>query len=672
MPDAPRAPRKPHTWSRPPGDVDDPWAWLADRDDPDTIAYLEAENAYTAAWLAPHAELVETIFAEIKGRVQETDVAVPVGKGGWWYVTRTVEGSSYPIHCRGRSAATATAYVLLDENAHAAGHDYLGLGVFDVSPSENLLAYALDTDGGEVYELRWRDLTTGEDLPDRVERVYYGSAWSADSECFFYTRPDEAMRPHQVWRHRLGTAADADELVLEEPDERFFVHLGTTRDERFVVISADSKLTSEVWVIPAGEPHATPRSLLGRREGHEYSLDHWNGRWVILTNDEAEDFRVVTAPIEDPGTWTELVAHRPGRRVTAAEPFAGHLVVHEWDDARQRLRILFPDGRDQILDTGDAPAEVELGDNPEYDTTLVRFTHQSLATPESTFDLDVVTGERTMLKQMPVLGVDLTNYTSARTWATAADGTRVPVDIVHHTGTALDGTAPALLYGYGAYETSIAPYFSIPRLSLLDRGWVFALAHPRGGGELGRRWYLDGKLLAKRNSFGDFLACAEHLVATGIAAPGRVAARGGSAGGLLVAAAVNARPDAFAAVNAQVPFVDVVTTMSDPQMPLTVTEWEEWGDPRAEPFASYIASYSPYDNITAAGYPAMFVSAGLNDPRVSYHEPAKWVAKLRATATGDGPLLLKTEMGAGHGGPSGRYDAWREEAEVLAFFIAVV
>lgn len=672
MPQPPIAPRQPHIWERPTGAVEDPWAWLRDRDHPDTVPYLEAENAYTEAWMAPHAELTEAIFSEIKARVQETDMSVPVRKGEWWYGSRTVEGANYPIHCRGRSAATATETVVLDENVEAEGHDYFALGAFDVSPDQRLLAYSVDVDGGEEYVLRFRDLGTGAELPDTVERVYYGTAWAADSTAFFYTRPDDAMRPYQVWLHRLGTDPATDTLVLEEADERFFLSVELSRDERFVLIQADSKITTEAWVVPAAEPTVPPRSLLGRTVGHEYSVEHWGDRWVILTNDRAEDFRVVTAPEDDPSAWTELVEHRPGRRINAAEPFAGHLVVHEWADAQQRIRILFADGGERAIDLGDAPAEVELADNPEYETDLVRFSYQSLATPDSVYDEHVGTGERVLLKQTPVLGVDLTRYTSSRIWATAPDGVAVPLDIVHHVDTPLDGTAPAMLYGYGAYESSVPPYFSIARLSLLDRGWVFALSHPRGGGELGRRWYLDGRLLAKRNTFTDFVACAEHLAAAGVAAPDRIAIRGGSAGGLLVGAAMTMRPELFAAVNAQVPFVDVVTTMSDPTLPLTITEWEEWGDPREEPAASYMLAYSPYDNVEPRAYPAMFVSAGLNDPRVSFHEPAKWVARLRATRTDDRPLLLKTEMGAGHGGPSGRYDAWRDEAQVLAFLITVV
>ena len=672
LPEPPVAPTEARVWERPGGPVADPWAWLRNRDDPRTIAYLEAENDYTAAWFAPLADLREQLFQEIKGRIKETDQSVPARKGPWWYLARTVEGCDYRVHCRGSSAETAATEVLLDENVEAAGHGFFEVGAFDISPSHRLLAWSADTDGGEEYELRVRDLTTGEDLPDRIRPTYYGTAWSADDQHVFYTVPDDAMRPHQVWRHRLGSPQSDDVLVIAEPDERFFLGVDSSRDEAWIMITAESKQSTEVWVVPATEPMATPRSIAGRRPDHEYSVEPWGDRFVIVTNDEAEDFRVVTAPIDEPAEWTELVPHEPGRRVTAVEAFAGHIVIHEWANAQPRLRILFRDGSERVVDTGDEPSDVEFDANPEYDTTTLRYSYQSLTTPASVYETEVTTGERRLLKQTPVLGVDLGQYESTRVWAPAPDGTSVPLDVVRHRNTPVDGTAPALLYGYGSYEASMPPWFSAARLSLLDRGWVWALAHPRGGGELGRRWYLDGKLMNKRNTFDDFLACADHLVTLGYAAPDRVAIRGGSAGGLLVGVAMTLRPDSINAVIAEVPFVDVISSMSDPSLPLTVTEWEEWGDPRQEPAASYMLAYSPYDNVAPRAYPALYVTAGLNDPRVSFHEPAKWVAKLRAIGTGSRPLLLRTEMGAGHGGPSGRYDAWRDEAQVLAFLLTVV
>jgi len=676
---APRAKQLPHTWHRPTGDVVDPWAWLRDRDDPDTVAYLEAENAHSDRWFAQHATLTDTLFEEIKSRVQETDVAVPVRKDGWWYTSRTEEGLSYGIHCRGRSRETATETVLLDENVEADGHDFFSLGLFEVSSDHRLVAWSSDVDGGELYDLRIRDLSTGSDLEDHLvgTSAWGGGAWSTDGSHFFYMMPDEQMRPSQVWRHRVGTAQSDDVLVLDEPDERFFLGVDLCRSGAWIVMESSSKVSSEAWLIPAGAPTETPRSVRPRMEGVEYGIDHWGDSFVVLTNLDAEDFRVMTAPIDDPATWTELLPHVPGQRITTIEPFASHLVVHDWAEAQQRVRILRRDGSITAIDPrprpdDDEPHELELDANPEWDATTLRYMYQSFTTPASIFEQDLTTGSRLLLKQTPVPNVDLSQYVATREWAVASDATLVPVDIVRRRDLVPDGTAPCMVYGYGSYEASMSPWFSVGRISNLDRGWTWALVHPRGGGELGRRWYTDGKLLAKRNTFTDTIASVEHLIAGGWADPARVVLRGGSAGGLLVGACMTMRPDLFAAIVAEVPFVDVVTTMSDPSLPLTITEWEEWGDPRSEPYASYLESYSPYDNTRPADYPAVYITAGLNDPRVSYHEPAKWCAKLRAVRTNDAPLLMKTEMGAGHGGPSGRYDRWRDEALVLTFAAVAV
>ena len=672
----PQALQIPFEWTRPTGNVNDPWAWLRDRDNSATIAYLEAENAYAEQWFQPHNEVVETIFNEIKARVQETDLAAPVFKDGWWYTTRTEEGESYAIHCRGASSETATEAVLLNENIEAANAEYFSLSVFEVSPDGHFLAWSSDTDGSERYTLRIRDLVTGVDLEDRIEDTTWGGcAWSVDASTIFYVKPDAAMRPYQVWRHVLGTTQASDSLVFEDTDERFFVGVESTRSGQWIVVEAESKQSSESWLIPASDPTSTLTLVRPRQDDLEYHLDHWGDRFVILTNLDAEDFRVMTAPINDPSAWTELVAHEAGRRINAAEPFHDHLVIHEWQNAQQRLRVLFCGegaGPERIIDLGSEPHEVELDANPMYSATTIRFSYQSFTRPACVFEEDVHSANRVLLKQTPVPGVDLSRYTALREWATAPDGTQVPVDVVRHVDTSADGTAPCSVYGYGSYEISMPPWFSVARLSLLDRGWTFALVHPRGGGELGRRWHIDGKMLNKRNTFLDTIASCEQLVASGWAAPSRIAIRGGSAGGLLVGACITMRPDLFAAAVAQVPFVDVVSTMSDPSLPLTVTEWEEWGDPRSEPAASYMLSYSPYDNVVDTKYPALFVTAGLNDPRVSYHEPAKWVAKLRSLHAATAPLVFKCEMGAGHGGPSGRYDSWREEARVVAFQLACV
>jgi oligopeptidase B len=666
-------------WHRPTGDVDDHYAWMRDTGDTELLAYLEAENRYGESWFAVHSPLVETIYDEIRSRVQETDMSTPVAYGPWWYVARTVEGLDYPIHHRGSTAEAATEHVLLDENAEAQGHTFFDLGAFDVSPNHELLAWSHDTAGDEHYTLHVRDLSTGDDRQTEIPDISNaGIGWSADSNWLFYVTPDEQERPSKVWRHRLGSDPADDVCVFDEGDERFFVAVGTTRSTEWIVIHSGSRTSAEVRLVPAAAPTTGPRVVQVRRDDVEYSVDHWGDVLTMVTNENAIDFRVLTASVGADWTtraaWTELVAHEPGRRIITADPFEGHLVISEWNVAQPRLRILFRDGSTRTVepDGGDGPHDIEPAANPEYRTGIVRYTTQSMAIPPTLYDEHVRSGDRTMLRRLPTPNVDLDAYTSTRTWTDAADGPRVPVDIVHHRDTALDGTAPGILYGYGAYEASLPPWFSVARLSLLDRGFVFALVHPRGGGELGRDWYLDGKLGAKQHTFDDVLASAELLVASGTVAADRLAIRGGSAGGLLVGACVTQRPALFASAVAEVPFVDIVSTMSDPSLPLTVTEWEEWGDPREEPYASGMAAYAPYDNTVPADYPAVHVTAGLNDPRVSVHEPAKWVARLREVGTGDRPVVMRTEMDAGHGGPTGRYDAWRDEARTLTFLLATV
>ena len=673
----PRAKQIPTVQHRPTGDVDDPFAWLRDRDDPDTVAYLEAENEHTAAWYAQHAALTDEVFEEIKSRVQETDTSAPVPVDDWFYGARTEEGLSYPIHCRGRSAATATDELLLDENAEAAQHDFFDLGAFEMSPDHRLLAWSADVNGDEHYTLRIRDVAHQVELDDEIRDTTWGGvAWSSDGTFVFYVEADEQERPYRVMRHRLGTAQADDVEVFVDHDERFYVGIGATRSREWLIIHAGSKQSAEVWLLRAGNPEGPPACVRPREPEVEYSVDHWGDELVIVTNLDAVDFRVMTAPVDQPSEWIELLPHQPGRRITTAEPFAGFLTLHEWDRAQPQIRVVTrrADGGvdEHVLAIDDEPHDVEFGANEQWDTTVVRLTHQSLTTPARVIDVDVATGAVTVVKQTPTPNVDLSQYVAERRWATAPDGTQVPVDIARHLDTPLDGTAPCCVYGYGSYEISMPPWFSVARLSLLDRGVVWALAHPRGGGELGRQWYLDGRLLTKRNTFTDTLAVCEHLVTSGAAARDRLAIRGGSAGGLLVGACITMEPERFRSAVAEVPFVDIVTTMSDPTLPLTVTEWEEWGDPRDEPYASYMLGYSPYDLTVPAAYPALLVTAGLNDPRVSYHEPAKWTAKLRAVRTNDAPLLLKTELGAGHAGPSGRYDAWRDEARVLTFLVTTL
>ncbi len=662
----PSAPRFPHTWQRPTGPVDDPYAWLRDPKNPNTLAYLASENDYADLWFTSHTPLIDDIYNEIKERVKEDDSTYPVQHGSWWYASRTETGKSYAIHTRGTSVETAHTQLLLDENTEAGDGEYFALSAFDVSPNGHLLAWSSDRDGGEKYTLRIRDLRTGDDLPDEISNTTWGGvAWSQHSTHIFYVLPDDAMRPFQVWRHEIGTPVDSDVLVLEDADERFFVGVGATRSGEWIVIESSSKTSSECWVINALSPTDAPRSLAERRDNIEYQVDHWGDVFAITTNDNAPDFRVMTTPLEG-GEWTELVPHVPSHRIVQFDCFSSFAVMQRWENAQQVISIVDKSGDLTSIHIADEPHEVELDVNPNYSTDGIRLQHQSLTHPLTTAWYSIAQSSMTVLKQQEVRNCDLSQYTSSRTWSLSPDGTRVPIDIVHHVSTPLDGTAPALLYGYGAYEISLAPWFSIARLSLLDRGWVWALVHPRGGGEMGRQWYDDGKLLKKRNTFIDTISAAEHLGSTRVCDPHKIVLRGGSAGGLLVGACVTTSPETFAGGIAEVPFVDVVTTMSDPSLPLTVTEWEEWGDPRTEPYASYIESYSPYDNTTSRSYPTMYITAGLNDPRVSYHEPAKWVARLREVSSHT-TVVFKCEMGAGHGGPSGRYEQWRDEARTLVF-----
>jgi oligopeptidase B len=667
--------------------ITDEYAWLADKDDPDTITYLKAENAYTTALTAGLAQLRDTIFAEIKGRTQESDLSVPVRKGDWWHYTRTVEGKQYTVHCRravepGETVPPMAAdglpltgeQVLLDGNELAAGAGFFALGTFALSPDERWLAYATDFSGDERFTLRFKDLETGTVLADEIPGTYYGCAWSAGGDHVFYVTVDEAWRPFRVWRHRLGTSAADDVTVFEEQDERFWVSVSLTRSERFVVIRTASVLTSEVLLLPATDPDGEFTPVRERHQGTEYDVDDAGDHLVILHNaDGAEDFELATATLDKPAEWTPLIRHQPGTRLLAMYAFAGFLVVYFRENGLTALRILT--GQDQRnIEFPEPIYTVRPGTNPEFAASRFRLSYTSLVTPESVYDADMATGALTLLKRTPVLGqppYDPAGYEQHREWAIAEDGTAVPISIVCRKGTPRDGTAPCLLYGYGSYEISRDPGFAIPALSLLDRGFVYAIAHIRGGGEMGRAWYTNGKLLHKKNTFTDFVACARHLVDQKWTSSSQLIARGGSAGGLLMGAVVNLAPDAFAGIVAHVPFVDALTTILDPSLPLTVTEWEEWGDPlhNAEVYR-YMKEYTPYENVAAATYPPIFALGGLNDTRVSYHEPAKWVARLRATAAQDsGPFLLKTEMEAGHGGRSGRYDAWQEEALVLAWII---
>ncbi|GAA1774962.1 S9 family peptidase [Luedemannella helvata] len=669
-------------------EVVDEYAWLADKDDPDTVAYLTAENDWTDARTEHQSALRETLFNEIKRRTKETDLSVPARKGGYWYYSRTVEGKQYAIHCRlvadpgqvvppsiDAGGPLPGEEILLDGNALAGDSPFFSLGTFDVSPDGTLLAYSVDLTGDERFTLRIKDLRTGELLPDELTEVFYGSAWAKDGSVLFYQTVDDAWRPHRVWRHVLGTPRESDEIAYEEPDERFWVGIGLTRSEEYLLIDVHSKVTSEVFVVPAAAPLDPPRSVAPRRQGVEYGVEHdpAGKRFLIMHNDGAEDFALAWTPADAPGAWEPLIPHVKGVRLLDVDAFASHLVVSLRRDGLTGLRVIPADGDEYEITFPEPIYTVGLDANPEFDTATIRLHYSSLVSPDSIYDYDLRTRAMVLRKQRPVLGgYDPTQYEQHREWAVAPDGTKVPISLICRVGTPRDGSAPAVLYGYGSYEASMDPWFSIARLSLVDRGVIFAVAHVRGGGELGRHWYDDGKLLRKKNTFTDFIACARHLAASGWTSADRLVARGGSAGGLLVGAVANMAPDAFAGIVAQVPFVDALTTILDPSLPLTVTEWEEWGNPLEDPEVyAYMKSYTPYENVTDVRYPAILAMGSLNDTRVLFHEPAKWIARLRAVAP-SGNYLLKTEMGAGHGGPSGRYDSWREEAFINAWTLDLV
>jgi len=650
----------------------DDYAWLRDRSNPKVVAYLEAENAYTDSVMAPTRSLQRRLYKEMKARIKETDMTVPVRIDDYFYYTRTIQGRQYRVHCRKRGSLEADEEIMLDENKLARGLDYFRLGRLQVSPDHRLAAYSVDTTGGETFTVYLKDLTTGRLLADRIEGTDYGLEWGNDNRTLFYTVQDAAKRPYQVYRHTLGTGQDVDRLVHAEPDEAFHVRLTKTRSRRYLLMSLDSKVTSEVRCLDADRPEGEFSIVQPRRQGVEYSVEHHGDDFYIVTNDQAINFKLVKAPIRAPSVanWVEVLPHRPDTKLDGVDAFARHLAVHERREGLQRLRILaLAGGPEHYVEFPEPVYSFRAQGNEEFDTGVLRFAYQSLVSPRTVFDYDMDARTREMKKREEVGHYDPADYQSERLFARAPDGTQVPLSLVYRQGMARHGRNPLLLYGYGSYGASMDPSFSSDRLSLLDRGFIFAVAHVRGGGELGRPWYEDGKFLNKKNTFTDFIACAEHLVAEGYTSPEYLAIAGGSAGGLLMGAVTNLRTDLFRAVVADVPFVDVVNTMLDPSIPLTVIEYEEWGNPHEERFYHYMLGYSPYDNVGPAEYPNMLVTAGLNDPRVQYWEPAKWTAKLRANQTGDGRLLLKTNMGAGHGGRSGRYQRLEETAFEYAFLL---
>ena len=667
----PIATRRPHDASLHGETRIDEWHWLREIDNPEVLAHLHAENAHARAWLAPLDELRDTLYAEMLARIQEDDDEVPWRKNGWWQWSRTETGRQYPLYLRRRDTPGAQEEVLLDLNQLAEGKPFLQLGALEVSPDAALLAYSLDETGALDYTLRVRDLASGIDLPLAIEKTE-GAVWGNDSRTLYYLSKDEPRRTHRLWRHRLGQDG-ADELVFEEPDELFWLDLGKTRDDRWLVLSSASKDTTGLWVLDADDAQAAPRAMLPRRNGIELSLDHRAGRFYLLVNDRGRNFRLVETAAESPSLddARELIAHRDDVMLEDVDLFARHMVVQERDRGVLKLRVWeLASGRswEVPFDEGVYTAEGDV--NEEFDTDVFRFEYTSLVTPHSVFDLDMASGERTLRKRQPVLGgYDPARYASEQFMARADDGTEVPVSLVYRRDRRHGEPQPLLMYGYGAYGFASDVYFSSSRLSLLDRGVVFAVAHVRGGGDRGRRWYDEGKLAKKANSFGDFVACAQALVDRGWTSPGQLIVEGGSAGGLLVAASANLRPELFRAVVAEVPFVDVINTMLDETLPLTVGEFLEWGNPKERADYETMRRYSPYDNLRRTAYPAMYLRTSLNDSQVPYCEAAKYAARLRTLKTDEHPVLLSINMDAGHGGASGRYDALKERAEVLAFML---
>ena len=634
--------------------------------------YLEAENKYAEEITAPLEALQTTLFNEMKSRVLETDQSVPVPKGDWAYQVRTIEGHSYPVHVRWPIGKPTEEQVLLDENALADKHDYFALGDLAISHDHRMLAYTFDTSGNEEYELVVINLESKQIVDAGLKALSYGLVWANDAHTLFLVRSDEASRPSRVIRHKVGSHPDEDTIVFEEPDERFWVGIGNTRSEKYVVLGSESKNTSEYWLIDADNPDSMPRIVEPRSDGHEYRITHREDYLLILTNDGASDFRLVQAPVNAPerNNWTELISHHAGTRLEDVDTFETFTVVSQRRDAVPVLLVI-----DHLLDRNfqiemdEEIYDAAAGANAEYRTRQFRYGYTSMVTPNSTYQLNLDTLQRELLKQQPITGdVNLANYQTERTWATAADGKQIPISLVWRPDR-VDGPAPTVVYGYGSYEAVMPASFSSARLSLLDRGIIFAMTHVRGGGELGRDWYDGGRLANKQNTFTDFAVCVRHLVDSSFSAEDQIIARGGSAGGLLMGVIANQEPELFAGIVAEVPFVDNVNTMLDPSIPLKVTEYDEWGDPNSFDAFKWMCAYSPYENVISQNYPPMLITAGLNDPRVQYWEPAKWVAKLRTANTSSNVLMLKTEMGAGHGGPSGRYNAWRDEAFVFSFIL---
>lgn len=677
-PTPPRAEQRPFMVTSPFGARPDPWYWLRDdkRADKDMLAYLEAENAYLGAVMAPHRALEDKLYGEIVGRIKQDDASVPQRQHGHWYYTRYEPGKEYPIHARKRGTLDALEEIILDGNERAEGHDFYSVANLEVSPDGRWAAVAEDTVGRRQYTIRIRDMQTGAWLPTSIENAEASLAWADDDTTLLYIRKDpQTLLGDKVYRHRRGTDPSADTLVYEEKDDSFYMGVARSKTDRFVYIVVQSTVSSEYRYAAVGDPTLAFKVAVPRERDHEYQLSDVGDRFVLRTNWQARNFRIVEVPIDkvaDRSAWKDVIPHRADAFVETFDTFDGHLAVNERSGGLSKLRVRgWTDGKDLLLDAPDPAYTMEIGNNTESSTTLLRYTYTSPTTPRTTYDYDMRTGERKELKRDPVLGgFDPADYVAEFRFAAVRDGTRVPVTLLYRRGTKLDGSAPIYQYAYGSYGLSMDPIFRSTVLSLVDRGFVYAIAHIRGGQEMGRVWYEDGKLKKKVNTFTDFIDVTRFLVEEKVGDPKRVFAMGGSAGGLLMGAVANMAPGDYKAIIAHVPFVDVVTTMLDESIPLTTNEFDEWGNPAADRATyDHLLSYSPYDQVSKQAYPAMLVTGGLWDSQVQYWEPAKWVARLRTLKTDTNPLLMRMNMEAGHGGKSGRFQRYREMAEEYAFVL---
>jgi oligopeptidase B len=668
-PTAPMAEKKPKSTKIHGVTLVDDYFWLREKSNPQVIEYLRTEDSYTEAVMKPTATQQEKLYKEMLSHIKQTDVNVPYRYGDYFYYSRTEEGKQYPIYCRKKGSVEAKEEVMLDQNELAKGFKFMSIGAMNVSDDGNLLIFSTDNTGYRQYVLQVKDLRTGQIFPERIERVT-STAWSTDNKNFFYVTEDPVTkRSDKMYRHTLGS--DKSDLLYEEKDELFDIGIGRSRDKAVIFLEIFSKTSTEVRFIPAATANADWKTILPRQPDHEYDVSHRGDLFYIRTNKGAKNFRVVTAPVSDPSekNWKEFVAHRPAVKIDGVDLFSDHAVLSEWENGLQELEVIdFKTSKSHRVSFPEPVYAAGVGANREFKTTVLRYNYQSLVTPSSVFDYDMNTRKTTLMKQTEVPGgFDKANYKSERAFATASDGTKVPLSIVYRQGVKLDGSAPMLLYAYGSYGASIPPTFSSNRLSLLDRGVIYVIAHIRGGGELGEEWRQAGRMMNKMNTFTDFIASAEYLVKNKYTSSDRLVIQGGSAGGLLMGAVTNMRPDLFKAVVAQVPFVDVINTMLDATLPLTTSEYIEWGNPNEKSAFDYMIKYSPYDNVAAKNYPSMLVKVSLNDSQVPYWEGAKLVAKLRSMKTDNNPLLLKVNFGAGHGGSSGRYDALKEIAFDYSF-----